>query len=157
MTTRAPIPNAIRDAQDRAYTVGYLVHLNKNEGAPDRLMGLVIPPFQRPPVWTAAQQSRFIESLWLGLPVGTYCVNRPRADLHFTDGWLLDGQQRIRAIAAFLKDEVAAFEWRWSEISIRDKRRFDNTPFGCSVVCHEDPATLLDVYNRLAYGGTAHT
>ena len=40
------------------------VHLYEGER---ELLGLVVPSFQRPPVWEPARQALFIESLFLGL------------------------------------------------------------------------------------------
>ncbi|WP_425354940.1 DUF262 domain-containing protein [Oceaniglobus trochenteri] len=58
---------------------------------PDRqVMGFRLPSWQRPLVWTEAQMVRLIESLWLGIPIGTYSyvLNDDPA----TDGLLIDGQ-----------------------------------------------------------------
>ena len=31
-----------------------------------------LPEFQRPAVWSQAQEARLIESVWRGIPIGTY-------------------------------------------------------------------------------------
>jgi len=39
-----------------------------------RIGAFILPPFQRPPVWTEAQKVRLIESLYSGLPIGALAV-----------------------------------------------------------------------------------
>lgn len=39
-----------------------------------RLAGFILPPFQRPPVWTEEQKVRLIESIWDGIPTGSYVL-----------------------------------------------------------------------------------
>lgn len=76
------------------------------------LGAFILPPFQRPPVWTVAQQIRLIESFWIGLPVGSYVVNEDDDGISPTyayDRWLLDGQQRWAAIIAYVNDAFPVF------------------------------------------------
>ena len=55
-------------------------------GVGERQLGwFVLPPFQRPPVWTLEQKIRFIESCWMGLPIGVFIYNRPRT-VHMIPG-----------------------------------------------------------------------
>jgi hypothetical protein len=150
------MPRPLRDSQERSYTIGWLVHREANEGSPEKLMGLVLPPFQRPPVWTGEQQERFIESIWYGLPIGTYCINRLDT-LREPDLWLLDGQQRIRAIRNYIAGDFQVFGWVYPDLPVRDQRRFQNCVFPCAEVRIDDVAILRVIYDRLAYGGTPHT
>jgi hypothetical protein len=120
-----------------------------------RLGWFTLPPFQRPAVWTQAQQIKLIESLWLGLPVGAYCYNQPSIN-HPTQYWLIDGQQRITALLAYVADEFPVFDYRWSELGPIEQRGFLHKGFPAVQLNLEDEAVLEDLYNRLAYGGTAH-
>jgi hypothetical protein len=122
------------------------------------LADFTLPPFQRPPVWSLAQKVRFIESIWQGLPLGAYVVNRVVAmdgDLRY-DGWLLDGQQRITAIVEYVADAFPVMGYRWSGLTKGDRRQFDMTPMSYLETQLTDPVLLREVYERLAYGGTAH-
>lgn len=122
-----------------------------------RLGTYILPPFQRPAVWTQAQQIRFIESLWTGLPVGAYVFNmHPHYKRVPPHGWLLDGQQRLTAILAYVGDEFPVFGFRWSELTIVDHRSFGNRPFPAYRTNTDDIAACAEIYDRLAYGGTAH-
>src|SRR4051794_21826938 len=65
------------------------------------LLGHALPPFQRPSVWTHAQNVRFLESAVLGVHLGTWCCNVAddyptvtvdgRTCFDLTDTWLIDG------------------------------------------------------------------
>jgi hypothetical protein len=125
------------------------------------LCGHRLPPFQRPAVWTQAQKIRFIESAWLGVHLGTYVVNRNDAWVndqpHPMDLWLIDGQQRLRAIQEYLTDVFPVFDLRYGELNYLEKRRFDAFPFACSIVHESSEAVLRLLYDRLNFGGTQHT
>lgn len=156
------IPESWYRAQTRQTTMAMLTRdRSARRLAPlrdgERELGwFVLPPFQRPPVWTPAQQSRFVESCWMGLPIGVIVYNRgaynsPR------DCWLLDGQQRVTALLAYMADEFPVFGYRFSEISVIDRRRWDlSTAFPMAEMQSEDEDELREVYDRLAYGGTPH-
>lgn len=135
--------------------------MDKTPGRPlaagEEALGVfIIPPFQRPAVWTRAQEIRLIESLWGGLPIGT-CVVNFTGYPHPTDGWLLDGQQRWRAIYAYVADEFPVLGYRYSELSVIDHRGFEMaTVFPELQTRMVTEAECRDVYDRLAYGGTPH-
>jgi hypothetical protein len=122
-----------------------------------RLGWFILPPFQRPPVWTEAQKVRFIESCWLGLPIGAFIYNRlERRDSPF-DSWLLDGQQRVTAVLDYLADAFPVLGYRYSELTQVDLRKWSmTTSFPSMVTNIDDEAQLREVYDRLAYGGTPH-
>lgn len=120
-----------------------------------RLGGYILPPFQRPPVWTQAQQIRLIESVWGGIPIGAYVHNQ---NLHRreVDGWLLDGQQRVTAILAYVAGDFPVLGWWYPDLPHPDRFCFETTPITQLQTCLNTEAECLDVYDRLAYGGTAH-
>jgi hypothetical protein len=120
------------------------------------LSWFVLPPFQRPPVWTKEQKVRFIESAWMGLPLGVFVFNQSGYDSRF-DNWLLDGQQRITAVLEYVADGFDVYGYKFSELTEVDHRKWDlSTAFPCLRTNLEDEEALRDVYMRLAYGGTAH-
>lgn len=120
-----------------------------------RLGWFTLPPFQRPEVWTQAQKVRFIESIWAGLPLGSYIYNRTAPGRPF-DNWLLDGQQRITAILDYVGDGFPVSGFLWSGLTEIDQRQFKMTPMACMETCITEEAKLREVYDRLAYGGTPH-
>jgi hypothetical protein len=164
----ASIPSAARvmprswfSAQAVATTMAALMHpLDRDMPLQpgERILGrFVLPPFQRPPVWTRAQQVRFLESVWMGLPIGAIVFNQVGALNSPFDQWLLDGQQRVTSVYAYMADEFPVFGHHFSEIGVIDRRRWGmSISFPAMMTQIEDEAELRDIYDRLAYGGTPH-
>lgn len=156
------IPSSWFRAQAMATTMSFLTSDAQARlhplGEGERKLGIfVLPPFQRPPVWTRAQQIRFIESCWLGLPIGALVFNRTRADGPL-DSWLLDGQQRVTSVYAYMDDAFPVFGHLFSELLPTDYRKWSmGVSFPALQTNLESEADCLDVYERLAYGGTPHT
>ena len=134
-----------------------------------KLAGYFLPPFQRPPVWTDTQKIRFIESAHLGITLGSIVVvdalnMRMQDNGRFagTDRWLLDGQQRVSALLAYRNNEITVFagtacEHRWSDLSEIEQRRIQHVQIGIIKVMTDDPEYCREIYDRLNFGGTAHT
>lgn len=61
-----------------------------------------VPDYQRDFVWDDVRQSRFIESLMIGLPI-PYIFLAETNDGRYE---IVDGSQRIRTLTAFLNDEL---------------------------------------------------
>jgi hypothetical protein len=120
------------------------------------LAGFLLPDWQRPRVWTPAQNVRFIESIWYDLPIGSYVVNADFRSGNRFDNYLIDGQQRWSAIADYLADHYTVFGERYSDLSVLDKRRFGLHVFPCVETKLTSEAELKEIYDRLAYGGTPH-
>ena len=137
------------------------------------LAGYIIPPFQRPLVWNEGRMIKFIESAVLGLHLGTWCYNRAtnapiekvrmddgrvREFYHYTDRWIIDGQQRLTALDRFFDDAFPVFGSRWSEVDRLVQRRFlNNTSFSAYETKIYDEQELRVLYDRLNFGGVPHT
>lgn len=122
--------------------------------------GFSIPSFQRPLVWTREQEIAFIESAWLGLPIGTFTYHQMKwgsdgKPLRFS-GMLIDGQQRLTTLDRYWNDEFTVFGLLWSEVDQVQKRRFMQTPFPHYEVALWDEDAIRELYDRMAFGGTAH-
>jgi hypothetical protein len=139
---------------------------NEGEYAPKlregcrRLGRFILPPFQRPPVWSREQQIKLIESVWLELPIGVFIYNACNS-LHDTpegecDQWLIDGQQRVTALLEYVNDAFPVFGYRYSELGVIDTRGFSMKSFPSVELKNQLPGPLKDIYDRLAYGGTPH-
>ncbi|GAB0154396.1 hypothetical protein MnBA_37960 [Marinobacterium sp. BA1] len=123
--------------------------------------GWPVPQFQRPLVWSRAQQVAFIESAWLGLPLGTYTLHEEDWDdsgkaLPFS-GCVIDGQQRLTALEQYWDDQFTVFDLYWSELDHRDMCRFMNIKFAHYRAALWSESEIHDLYNRMALGGTPHT
>lgn len=125
------------------------------------VMGLPVPQWQRGLVWSRTQQRRFIESAWLGLHLGMVVINGVRhsehGGLHPMSALLLDGQQRLAAIESYLQDRFAVCGHYWHQLASHERARFSRTPFTRCEVSLWDETRLRDLYDRMNFGGTAHT
>jgi hypothetical protein len=118
------------------------------------VLGWLLPPWQRGFVWTDDQCVSFIESIWRGIPLGTYTINMAFGSRF--DGWLIDGQQRMRALERYLADELPVFGYRWSEITEVDRRMFGSFIWNYYETRSDDEVYLRSYYNLMNFGGTAH-
>lgn len=86
----------------RELTIEYYVdkYLKNEENEENELY---VPDYQREFIWEDRRQSRFIESLLLGLPVPLIFVAEIEKDGRLE---IVDGSQRIRTLAAFLQDQL---------------------------------------------------
>lgn len=120
------------------------------------VMGYVIPEWQRPLVWTDGQMTSFMESVWRGLPLGSFTYNRAEIGSPL-DGLLIDGQQRLHSLQCYLEDQFPVFGYRWSEVTAVDKRFFMySTTFASYITETENVDYLKEYYNIMNFGGTAH-
>lgn len=148
-------------ATDRAYTLEHILPreagFHRDLAADERPLGaFILPPFQRPPVWTREQKVRLIESILDELPVPPYVVNRDLEAGYVYDRWLLDGQQRVTAILDFINGEFPVRGVRFPDVGKGDHFWFLTRPLHCLETELRDEALLREVYDRLAYGGTPH-
>ncbi|UJJ60627.1 DUF262 domain-containing protein [Rhodanobacter denitrificans] len=160
------LPSPILTGCGRAFDIEHLLamapatHLREGQR---NLLGLVLPAWQRPAVWTRQQQVRFVEGIFLGLGTGYYVTTawdweRDGARLPLA-GLLLDGQQRLGALGAFAAGEFAVFgSTRFADLSLVDKRRrFYRVAFPSIEMEAADEPTLREIYDRLNFGGTPHS
>lgn len=118
------------------------------------------PDYQRGPVWTREQQCRYIGHHLIGGMVGPIIVNR---DDETWEREVIDGQQRTRAILAFLAGEIPATpivdgEWRsfyWGDMSSREQN--DMLASSKITYIYLPRPERLRYYLFLNSGGTPHT
>lgn len=132
------------------------------------IMGFAIPEWQRPLVWTTDQKIKFIESAWYGINLGTYTYQRydylrghdaqGNAIPSPYNGFLIDGQQRMSALQDYLDGQFEVFGAKWSELDRSDQRSFEITRhFSCYISRFQTEAEMIEMYERLSFGGTPHT
>jgi hypothetical protein len=165
-----PITAKLLNGTRREYTIGHLVESTAADPTMPqerRLLGLVLPPWQRPEVWTIEQKRRFVEGIFLGLGCGYYVTNGldwvdgqdGKAESAPMSGWLLDGQQRIAALRDFLADDLVIFgDVTFSSLPQKEAMRFKRENFPCFEIAYTNNEDVLkELYDRLNFGGTAHT
>ncbi len=106
------------------------------DGLDDDTNELFIPDYQREMAWDNIRQSKFIESMLLGLPIPYIFV----ADISDEDNnsrlEIIDGTQRIRTLARFINNDLKleALErlkkfndFRFDDLTLARQRRFKRT------------------------------
>ena len=100
----------IVDYDTKEYPVEVLVRKYR-EGLEEDVNELYVPDYQGDMAWDETRQSKFIESILLGLPISPIFV----ADLQPEENELgrleiIDGTQRIRALTRFINNELQLCE-----------------------------------------------
>lgn len=128
---------------------------------------IFIPDYQREMVWTPKQQSRFIESILIKLPVPfIFAADVGQGD---REGSLeiIDGSQRIRTLDNFLSDKLKlvglkklteAIGMRFSDLSKPRQMRFKRTTVRVIELTEKaDEDARREMFDRLNSGGTRLT
>lgn len=155
----AIMPRPYQLGQHMQATMGHAALIAQNDHyahMPERkVMGFRLPTWQRPLVWTTAQMIRLIESIWRGVPIGTYSY--VQNDDPATDGLLIDGQQRMASIEMYLAGGFPVLGHRWGDLTKSDHRAFmSSRQFPCYVVNSSDETFLRGYYDLMNFGGVAH-
>lgn len=120
---------------------------------------LYVPQYQREFVWDDERQSKFIESLILGLPIPLLFV----AEDSETGRWeIVDGSQRIRTLAAFmggnlqitgLQNLTELNGVKYTDLTTSRQNKFKNIPIRM-VVLSEDTTDDVrkDIFERINRG-----
>ena len=121
---------------------------------------LFVPDYQREFVWSDERQSKFIESILIGLPV-PYIFT---ADVTEKDARLeiVDGSQRIRTLSAFITNQLVLVKlqklthlngFRFCELHVTRQRRFlRQTIHMIELGEKADEAVRRDVFERINSG-----
>ncbi|NEI26817.1 DUF262 domain-containing protein [Rhizobium leguminosarum] len=151
------------DYQIREYPVEVIVgkYLEKQE---DGMNEIFVPEYQRDLVWDDKRQSKFIESLLIGLPIPYLFVadvGNENADL---EGRLeiVDGTQRVRTLARFLTDALKLSDleklpsldgFRFSDLPPSRQRRFSRITLRMIELTEKaDEETRRDMFDRINTG-----
>jgi len=145
----------------KEYTLEYLVAKFNRPTEDNKQTEIFIPFYQRKFVWKQDRQSKFIESILLGLPIP------PMYFAEMDEGVLevIDGSQRIRTINAFLNDNLklkglkkleALNGLSFNEFSSARKRKINNVSMRAVVVTDIEKDTMSirhEIFERLNTGG----
>ena len=156
----------ITDYEIHEWPIEVLVHKFTNDKENDQ-SEIFIPDYQRDMVWTAKQQSRFIESILIRLPVPFIFT----ADVAEGDriGCLeiIDGSQRIRTLDNFLSNRLlleglnrltAANGMRFSDFSKPRQIRFKRATIRVIELTEKaDEDARREMFDRLNSGGSKLT
>ena len=119
-----------------------------------------VPAYQRELVWTTAKQSKFIESVLMGLPIPFVFFWQDK------DGRMeiVDGSQRLRTIRDFMADKFklrdletipAVNNFRFSDLPRSRQLKFAETPIRVIILDNAtDAVTRTEMFARINTGGT---
>jgi hypothetical protein len=151
------------DYDTKEYTVELIVGkylLGKDEDENE----LFIPEYQRDFVWDLKRQSKFIESVMLGLPIPYIFTAALHKDISEDEGRIeiVDGSQRVRTLAAFLNDELElrGLEkldqlngFKFSDLDISRQRKFKRRPVRVIELTDKaDDQVRRDIFERINTG-----
>lgn len=156
----------ITDYEIKEWPIGVLVEKFTNGRESDE-SEIFIPDYQRDMVWTPKQQSRFIESILIKLPVPfIFAADVGQGD---REGGLeiIDGSQRIRTLDNFLSNKLElvglkkltqAIGMRFSDLSKPRQMRFKRTTVRVIELTEKaDEDARREMFDRLNSGGTPLT
>ena len=120
---------------------------------------VVNPPFQRGAVWNLGQKQRWIETLLDDLPIPAIFVNTFESHpVYDSREVVIDGQQRLRTIAEFMKDEFCVRGEMWGDQTDEFRQIFGMSAVSPIVYTKfETEVECVELYLRLLTAGTAHT
>lgn len=135
------------------------------DGAEEGRNEIFVPDYQRNFVWPDELQSRFVESVLIGLPIPYLFVADVRAEDEELSGRLeiVDGTQRIRTLAAFTSGVLKLVgleklshlnDSRFEDLLPSRRRRFLRTTIRLiELTEHADEETRRDMFERINSGG----
>lgn len=117
-----------------------------------------VPDYQREFVWDEYRQSRFIESLLIGLPIPYIFLAETKEGRYE----IVDGSQRIRTLAAFKKNELMISRldvlkslngYTFEKLSTSRQRKFNNISLKMIVFSeHTSDKTKNEIFERINRG-----
>jgi hypothetical protein len=152
------------DFDVREYPVEVIVQkFNPTEEAKG-ISELYVPDYQRDFAWDERRQSRFIESVLIGLPIPYLFVADVMDEDEAKSGRLeiVDGSQRVRTLNAFLNDRLVLSEleklprlagFRFSDLPLSRQRRFKRTTLRMIELTEKaDEEVRRDIFERINTG-----
>ena len=130
----------------------YLKNFEKNDNE------IFVPDYQREFTWDEQRQSKFIESIVLGLPVPLiFLAENEKGRLE-----IVDGSQRIRTLSAFFSDELTLCNlkkltnlngFRFSQLSLGRQRKIKNSALRAIVLRDNTTEEIKnDIFERINRG-----
>lgn len=156
----------ITDHRIREYPIAVLIE-KFTKCDENGLTEFFVPDYQRKFVWDQSQQSRFIESILIQIPI-PYLFAADTDDLG-REGYLeiVDGTQRLRTLVAYVKDELKLIKLEkltslnntvFSQLSASRQRRFLRSSLRMIELTElATEETRRDLFDRLNSGGTRLT
>ncbi|WP_223559118.1 DUF262 domain-containing protein [Chryseobacterium lathyri] len=126
----------------------------------ESISGLFVPTYQRDFIWLETMQSRFIESIFMGVPIQPLFAFELDEDGNLE---LLDGVQRLSSIKSFADNELilvgldelyALNGFTFNDLGTARKRKFLNTQLKLYIINENtDEGIRADIFRRVNEGG----
>lgn len=126
----------------------------------DSISGLSVPTYQRNYIWTGTMPSKFIESIFMGVPIQPLFAFELDDDGNLE---LLDGVQRLSSIKAFADNELtligleeldALNGFTFDDLGAARKRKFLNSILKLYIINQNtDEGIRADIFRRVNEGG----
>jgi uncharacterized protein with ParB-like and HNH nuclease domain len=124
---------------------------------------LFIPDYHRDIAWDEQRQSKFIESILLGLPIPPLYVAEVLDEAKNLVRWeLIDGSQRLRTLTRFINNELQLQSleklnklegFKFSDLPLARQRRLKITPIRIVVLTEKvDKETRINLFERINLG-----
>ena len=151
------------DYQTKEFTVELLVDKYET-GLEEDENEIFVPAYQRQFVWSPARQSKFIESVILGLPIPYIFISNLPKDIAEDEGRaeIVDGSQRIRTLAAFINNRLeleqlekldALNGFRFRDLELSRQRKFNRQPIRVIELSDKaDEQSRRDIFERINTG-----
>ncbi len=114
------------------------------------------PPFQRNPVWSDKQKSALVETILLEYPIPEIYIQDIVTSEGNEEHIVVDGQQRIRAVLAFLEGDLEmseeAGQWAgltFDDLSPEDKKKVYEYKFVTRLLPEIPDAQIRDIFQRI--------
>lgn len=152
------------DFDTREYPIEFL--MTKFNPDDNEHSDIYIPDYQRDFIWSDKQQSLFIESLLIGLPIPyIFVADIDSSERIESDGRLevVDGSQRLRTIYGYFKNNLKLEglerltlleNTRFNDLPISRQRRFLRTSIRMIELTQIDEEGRRTMFDRLNTGGT---
>jgi len=135
------------------YSFEFIVHKLQQER-------YYVPDYQRNLVWSPATQSKFIESVLMGLPIPfVFFWQDQNGKME-----IVDGSQRLRTILAFMEDKIqlkgletipSANALKYTDFPVSRQLKFAETPIRVIILDNStDALTRTEMFARINTGGT---
>lgn len=151
------------DLQLREFPVEVLLHKYSN-GLEEDAAEIFIPDYQREFIWLPKQQSRFIESLFMNLPIPPLFMGETDDEEHPGAWEVIDGTQRLRTLYYFYNNKLTLCELKkipslngfiYADLPLKWQRRLKNKVIRVAVLTVKlDEQSRREMFDRLNSGGT---
>ena len=150
------------DFDTKEYPIEILVQ-KYLEGIDDDVNEMFIPDYQREMAWDEDRQSKFIESVLLGLPIPyIFVADVPDEDNDEARLEIIDGSQRIRTLARFINNELTLGKleklkklngFSFDDLPLARQRRFKRTTIRMIQLSEDaDDEVRRDLFERINTG-----